>query len=110
VRGPLAGNCLRCVSSGPGRTPAIYANAGRDHFPEACTAVLAGGGSRGGQVVGWTTAGGDAVDDRPATVPELLATVCRCLDIDAAKQNESNTGRPISIVDKEARPIDEVLS
>jgi Protein of unknown function (DUF1501) len=93
-----------------GRTPAINANAGRDHFPEAYTAVLAGGGSRGGQVVGRTTAGGDAVDDRPVTVPELLATICRCLDIDAGKQNESNTGRPISIVDKEARPIDEVLS
>jgi hypothetical protein len=92
-----------------GRTPAINANAGRDHFPEAYTAVLAGGGIRGGQVIGRTGAGGDAVEDRPVTVPELLATVCHCLGIDAAKQNESNTGRPISIVDKEARPIGEVL-
>ena len=92
-----------------GRTPAINANAGRDHFPEAYTAVLAGGGIRGGQVIGRTTAGGEAVEDRPVTVPELLATVCQCLGIDATKQNESNTGRPISIVDKEARPIGEVF-
>jgi hypothetical protein len=92
-----------------GRTPTINANAGRDHFPEAYTAVLAGGGIRGGQVIGQTTADGEAVEDRPVTVPELLATVCHCLNIDATKQNQSNTGRPISIVDKEARPIDEVL-
>jgi hypothetical protein len=50
-------------------------------------------------VIGRTTVGGVAVEDRPVTVPELLATVCRCLGIDAAKQNASNTGRPISIVD-----------
>ena len=43
------------------------------------------------------------------TVPELLATVCHCLGVDAAKQNESNTGRPISIVEKAARPIGELL-
>ena len=43
------------------------------------------------------------------TVPELLATICHFLDIDATKQNESNTGRPISIVDKEARPIGELF-
>ena len=43
------------------------------------------------------------------TVPELLATVCNCLGVDAAKQNESNTGRPISIVEKAARPIGELL-
>ena len=60
-------------------------------------------------MIGQTSADGEAVEDRPVTVPELLATVCRCLGIDAAKQNASNTGRPISIVDKEARPIVELL-
>jgi hypothetical protein len=92
-----------------GRTPAINANAGRDHFPEAYSAVLAGGGIRSGQVVGQTTAGGEAVDDRPVTVPELLATICRCLAIDPTKQNVSNTGRPISIVDKGASAIGELI-
>jgi hypothetical protein len=92
-----------------GRTPTINVNAGRDHFPEAYTAVLAGGGIRGGRVIGRTSAGGDAVEDRPVTVPELLATVCHCLGVDATKQNESNTGRPISIVEKAARPVGELL-
>ncbi len=92
-----------------GRTPAINVNAGRDHFPAAYTAVLAGGGIRGGRVIGRTSPGGDAVEDRPVTVPELLATVCHCLGVDARSQNESNTGRPISIVDMEARPIGELV-
>jgi uncharacterized protein (DUF1501 family) len=92
-----------------GRTPAINANAGRDHFPEAYTAVLAGSSIRGGQVIGRTSTGGEAVEERPVSVPELLATVCHCLGIDAASQNESNTGRPISIVDKAARPIREAV-
>ncbi|HEX3450338.1 MAG TPA: DUF1501 domain-containing protein [Isosphaeraceae bacterium] len=86
-------------SGSQGATLRLKADAGRDHFPEAYTAVLAGGGIRAGQVIGRTTVGGVAVEDRPVTVPELLATVCRCLGIDAAKQNASNTGRPISIVD-----------
>ena len=54
-------------------------------------------------------AGGDAVEDRPVSVPELLATLCHTLGIDATKQNVSNTGRPISIVEKSAEPIAELL-
>jgi uncharacterized protein (DUF1501 family) len=92
-----------------GRTPVVNAQAGRDHFPDAYTAVLAGGGIRGGQVIGRTSAGGEAVEDRPVSVPELLATICQALGIDAARQNVSNTGRPISIVEKSAEPIAELL-
>jgi hypothetical protein len=82
---------------------------GRDHFPNAWTAILAGGGIQGGQVIGRTSAGGDAIADRPVTVPDLLATVCRALGIDTTKRNESNTGRPISIVESSARAIPELL-
>jgi Protein of unknown function (DUF1501) len=92
-----------------GRTPKINGSGGRDHFPDAWTAVLAGGGIRGGQVVGRTSDGGDGVEDRPLTVPDLLATICCALGIDPTEQNDSNTGRPILTVDKSARPIAEVL-
>src|SRR5262249_51915048 len=65
-----------------GRTPKINGDNGRDHFPTAWTAVLGGGGIHGGQVVGRTSAGGEIVEQRPVTVPDLLATVCRALGID----------------------------
>jgi uncharacterized protein (DUF1501 family) len=92
-----------------GRTPTVNVQSGRDHFPDAWTAVLAGGGIRGGQVVGRTSDGGEAVEDRPVTVPDLLATVCHAPGVDAMKHNVSNTGRPISIVEKSANPIAELF-
>ncbi len=93
-----------------GRTPGINGNNGRDHFPNAWTAALAGGRIRGGQVVGKTSADGTTVEERPVTVPDLLATICQSLGIDPKQQNLSNTGRPIELVEKSARPIVELLS
>ncbi len=92
-----------------GRTPKINADQGRDHYPQAWTAVLGGGGIKGGQVVGKTSAGGEAVTERPISVPDLLATVCLALGIDPSKTNESNIGRPIPLVDRTARPVRELL-
>jgi uncharacterized protein (DUF1501 family) len=93
-----------------GRTPAINGDKGRDHFPKAWSAVLGGGGINGGQVVGKTSAGGEAIEQRPVSVPDLLATVCMALGIEPTKANQSNVGRPISIVDKSARPLKEVVA
>ncbi len=93
-----------------GRTPNINGSKGRDHFPAAWTTVLSGGGIQGGQVVGKTNASGMSVEDRPVTVPDLLATVCKSLGIDPMKQNMSNIGRPIRIADPEAQPIQEILA
>ena len=67
--------------------------------------MLAGGGIKGGQVVGKTSHDGTTVEDRPVTVPDFLATVCQALGIDPTKQNMSNVGRPIRIVDASAKPI-----
>jgi hypothetical protein len=92
-----------------GRTPGINNNAGRDHFPAAWSTVLSGGGLRGGQVIGRTTDDGMKVDDRPVETRDLLATVCRALGIDGTKQNMSNVGRPIRIVEPESKPITEAL-
>jgi hypothetical protein len=55
---------------------------GRDHWPNAFTAVLAGGGVRGGQVYGATTRDGGYVADRPVTPADLTATVLHHLGID----------------------------
>ena len=49
------------------------------------------------------------VEDRSTSAPDLLATVCKALGIDALKSNPSNVGRPIRVVDKDARPSDEIV-
>jgi uncharacterized protein (DUF1501 family) len=93
-----------------GRTPKINAQAGRDHFPAAWTTVLAGGGIKGGQVIGSTGADGMEAKDRPVLVPDFLATVCKGLGVDPMGQNDSGIGRPIRIVDPKAKPIGEALA
>jgi uncharacterized protein (DUF1501 family) len=92
-----------------GRTPKINGNTGRDHFPAAWTTVLSGGGVNGGQVIGRTSRDGMTVEDRPVSVGDLMATVCRSLGLDPMKQNMSNVGRPIRLADPEAKPIEEAL-
>ena len=96
-----------------GRTPRINtrgAQPGRDHYPRAWSLAMFGGGIRGGQVIGATSPDGMTVAaDRPTSVPDLLATVCRALGIDPTRQNLSNVGRPIRIVDGSAQPIQTLL-
>jgi len=82
-----------------GRTPRINPRGGRDHFPRAFSAVLAGGGVRGGQVIGSTSSGGDDVADRPVKVEDLFRTFYKSLGIDPEKENMSPIGRPIKIVE-----------
>jgi hypothetical protein len=93
-----------------GRTPRINGNTGRDHWATSWTTVLGGGGIKGGQVIGKTTRDGMAVDGKAVSVADLLATVCQGLGIDPRKQNNSNVGRPIRLVEPSARAIQEVLS
>jgi hypothetical protein len=93
-----------------GRTPRINPQVGRDHFPDAWTTVLAGGGIRGGQTIGATSPDGLKVIDRPVTVPDLVATLCHALGIDPKTQNVSNVGRPIRIADAAAKPVLEALA
>jgi hypothetical protein len=93
-----------------GRTPRINGNRGRDHWARSWTTVLAGGGIKGGQVVGKTSEDGTTVEDRPVSTEDLLATVAYGLGIDIKKQNNSNVGRPIRIVEPTAQRIKEVLA
>jgi hypothetical protein len=81
-----------------GRTPRINPNTGRDHFPRAFNVALAGGGIRGGRVIGSTNATGTEVASRPVTVPDLFCTFCQALGINPRKENMTPLGRPIRIV------------
>jgi uncharacterized protein (DUF1501 family) len=93
-----------------GRTPTINGQRGRDHFPNAWSTVLAGGGIKGGTVYGKTSPGGDSVVEKPVNVPNFIATICKALGLDHTKQNMSNVGRPIRIADAGSKPIQEVLA
>jgi uncharacterized protein (DUF1501 family) len=104
--GPASGRAWRTVH----RAPKINADKGRDHFPGAWTAVLGGGGIKGGQVIGKTSAGGESIEERPVSVPDLLATVCLALGVDPMKMTQSNLGRPISLVDKAGRPLEDIVT
>ena len=92
-----------------GRTPKINPNGGRDHYPQVWSTVLAGGGIKGGQIVGRSSEDGMTVEDRPVSMPDLLATICLGLGIDPLSQNVSNVGRPIRIVDPAAHPVTEIV-
>jgi uncharacterized protein (DUF1501 family) len=93
-----------------GRTPVINPRQGRDHYPSAWSVVLGGGGIRGGSVVGRTSAGGDAVEERPVTVPDLQSTICSALGLEPQRQNMSSVGRPIRLVEPGATPLREILA
>ena len=77
-----------------GRTPKINGNRGRDHWANAWTTVLAGGGIKGGQVVGKTSADGMEVTERPVGTEDFLATVALALGIDITKQNNPTSAGP----------------
>jgi uncharacterized protein (DUF1501 family) len=81
-----------------GRTPKINENEGRDHYPQAWSAVLAGGGIKGGTVHGETDADGVKVD-KAVSVPDLLATAMTLLGLDPTESVGTPSGRPISLTD-----------
>jgi hypothetical protein len=92
-----------------GRTPKINPNAGRDHFPRVFNVALAGGGIKGGQIIGASNADGTEVKDRPITVPDLLASLCHALKVDPAKETMTPIGRPLKVVDG-GKPVRELFS
>ena len=91
-----------------GRTPRINAADGRDHYPAAWSAVLAGGGVRGGVVHGETDAEGARVVKDPVSVPNLLATIATPLGLNPADTVMSPAGRPIALTENGV-PIRAVL-
>jgi uncharacterized protein (DUF1501 family) len=82
--------------------------AGRDHWSDAISLVLGGGGVKGGRVVGATDRRGEQIVERPVSVPELHATVYHALGIDPATTFVDTAGRPVPLVDHDS-PIRELL-
>jgi uncharacterized protein (DUF1501 family) len=82
-----------------GRTPRINPRTGRDHYPRVFNAAIAGGGVRGGQVIGSSTKDGMAIEKDPTNVADLFASICKSMQVNPAKENLSPLGRPLKIVD-----------
>lgn len=82
-----------------GRTPEINKNAspGRDHWPNAMSVAIAGGGIKGGMVVGETDEKGMGPKERAIHVEDLAATLYHALGIDPEKEYITPTGRPVRL-------------
>jgi hypothetical protein len=91
-----------------GRTPVINKDAGRDHWPQCYSVVLAGGGIRGGQVIGQSDKTGAYPHVRPVTPADIHATVFAALGYDPHGITYPTVdGRPTMLSDGE--PIRELL-
>jgi hypothetical protein len=103
----LAGDVAVVVWGEMGRTPRVGTQrgttAGRDHWPQAGFALLAGGGLSMGQVVGATDARGERPKGKAYTPQNVLATVYHVLGIDPETTLPDHQGRPVYLLDDRAK-------
>jgi uncharacterized protein (DUF1501 family) len=99
-----------------GRTPMIEdrkpiqaGSHGRDHHPFAFTMWMAGGGIKGGQVVGKTDDLGFDVVDHRIHVHDLHATLLHCLGLDHERLTYRHQGRDFRLTDVAGRVVDKLL-
>lgn len=100
-----------------GRTPRVthaptnFSNQiglGRDHWPHAFSALIAGGGLRMGQVVGQTNSKSEYPLHDPVTPQDLMATVYRHLGVDPTRTLLDFSGRPVHILSS-GKPIKQLI-
>lgn len=92
-----------------GRTPRFNPQGGRDHYAQAWSTLLLGGGVPGGQVIGRTDREGAHIEDRPVSVAAFMATLCTILGIRTDKVYDGPGGRTVRLLDEGAEPIAELL-
>lgn len=80
-----------------GRTPKLNTRGGRDHWPRVFSVLLAGGGVRGGQVIGASDLTGESPSHSPITPSDLAFSIFRLLGIDPNIELRTSDGRPIRI-------------
>lgn len=91
-----------------GRTPRINATAGRDHWPNVFSVVMAGGGLKRGVVVGESDARAEFPKDRPISPQDVLATMYHKLGINREKTYSNEADRPVEILSA-GEPIAEII-
>ncbi|MEY2408720.1 MAG: hypothetical protein QOF48_1390 [Verrucomicrobiota bacterium] len=81
-----------------GRTPKVNKDAGRDHWPGAMSVLMAGAGIPRGQIVGATDAKGYYASENVYRPEDFAASLYTKMGIDPAQTLQTNTGRPIQLV------------
>lgn len=93
----LLGRTMVVIATEFGRTPKINGNDGRDHHSIAFSCALAGGGAKGGHIIGKSDAAGDRLETEPYEPKHLNATISRALGMDLDKVIYSPSGRPFTV-------------
>ena len=106
-RGMLEKTLVVCLGEF-GRTPKINSRGGRDHWSNAMSVLFAGGGTRGGQVVGSTDKHGYAASTRVLAPEHFVSTIYTKLGIDPNKILHTPEGRPVHLV-SDPNPIRELM-
>jgi len=91
-----------------GRTPKVNRSGGRDHWPDCYTAVLAGGGVRGGRVYGSSDRIGAYPATNPVTPGDMAATIFWRFGIDPDAEVRDQTGRPFRLA--EGQPLTQLFT
>jgi hypothetical protein len=92
-----------------GRTPKINPAGGRDHWPNCWTVKFAGGGVKGGRVIGKSDEIGGYPTERPTAPKEVVATIYKSLGLDLDTHLPGPNNRPFSLVDFGTQPIKELF-
>jgi uncharacterized protein (DUF1501 family) len=101
---------LVCNLAEFGRTPRVNPAGGRDHWPQCFTCYFAGGGVKGGRVVGSSDPIGAVPADRPVEPADVVATIFHSLGLNLDRTLPGPSGRPFPLVDTGHREIYELFS
>ncbi len=106
----LLDSTLVCNLSEFGRTPKVNPAGGRDHWPNCWSIYFAGGGVKGGRVVGKSDDIGAYPVERPVKPSEVVATIFHSLGLDLETHLPGPNARPFPLVDYGTQPIMELFS
>ncbi len=90
---------LVCNLAEFGRTPRVNPAGGRDHWPQCFSTYYAGGGVKGGRIVGRSDPIGGVPAERPTDPGDIVATIFHSLGLDLETKLPGPSGRPFPIVD-----------
>jgi uncharacterized protein (DUF1501 family) len=93
-----------------GRTPKVNPAGGRDHWPQCFTCSFAGGGVKGGRVVGASDTIGGFPAERPVSPGDIVATIFHSLGLDHTGHLPGPAGRPFALTDFGTDPIKELFT